>query len=156
MFITNKWTSEIGDNSASIHGPFHRNRVTRKDNNIDSIEPFTCRQNLKLSLSCGQYFMERRRDNHSVQSTIDARAAAPHLRGRGNAQRPAFGANCMQPKLLCVHTFHARPSLPATRRGSAVVDAEHAFGRSFAGQFTAASDVHAKVRKSSLLQLRHF
>ena len=35
IFITNKWTSEIGDNSASIHGPFHRNRVTRKDTSID-------------------------------------------------------------------------------------------------------------------------
>ena len=34
MFITNKWTSEIGDNSASIHGPFHPNRVTRKDNKL--------------------------------------------------------------------------------------------------------------------------
>ena len=29
-FYTNKWTSEIGDNSALIHGPFHRNRETRK------------------------------------------------------------------------------------------------------------------------------
>ena len=53
--------------------------------------------------------------------------------------------NCMQPKLLCAHTFDARPTLPATRRGSTVLDAAHAFGRSFAGQFTAAGDVHAKV-----------
>ena len=57
--------------------------------------------------------------------------------------------NCMQRKLLCAHTFDARPTLPATRRGSAVVGAAHAFGRSFAGQFTAAGDLHAKVRKSS-------
>ena len=64
--------------------------------------------------------------------------------------------NYMQRKLLCAHTFDARPTLPATRRGSAVVDAAYAFGRSFAGQFTAAGEVHAKVRKSSLLQLRHF
>ena len=54
--------------------------------------------------------------------------------------------NCMQHKLLCAHTFDAGSTLPATRRGSAVVDAAHAFGRSFAGQFTAAGDVHAKVR----------
>ena len=46
--------------------------------------------------------------------------------------------NCMQPKLLCAHTFDALPTLPATRLGSAVVDAAHAFGHSFAGQFTAA------------------
>ena len=54
----------------------------------------------------------------------------------------------MQPKLLCTHTFDARLTLPATaagRRGSAVVDAAHAFGRSFAGQFTAASDVQRCV-----------
>ena len=31
--------------------------------------------------------------------------------------------NCMQPKLFCAHTFDARPTLPATRRGSAVLDA---------------------------------
>ena len=61
--------------------------------------------------------------------------------------------NCMQPKLLCAHTFDARPTLPANRRGSAVLNAAHAFGRSFAGQFTAASDVHAMVHKSSLRQL---
>ena len=64
--------------------------------------------------------------------------------------------NCMQRKLLCAHTFDARSTLPATRRGSAVVDAAHAFGSSFAGQFTAAGDVHAKVRKSSLRQLGIF
>ena len=29
IFITIKRTSKIGDNSASIHGPFHRNLVTR-------------------------------------------------------------------------------------------------------------------------------
>ena len=52
--------------------------------------------------------------------------------------------NCMQAKLLCAHTFDAGPTLPATRRGSAVVDAAHAFGRSFSGQFTAASEVHAR------------
>ena len=34
--------------------------------------------------------------------------------------------NCMQCKLLCAHNFDARPTLPATRRGSAVVDAAHA------------------------------
>ena len=62
---------------------------------------------------------------------------------------------CMQRKLSCSHTFDARSTLPATSRGSAVVNAAHAFGRSFAGQFTAAGDVHAKVRKSSLRQLRH-
>ena len=49
--------------------------------------------------------------------------------------------NCMQPKLLCAYNFDARPTLPATRRGSAVLDAAHAFDRSFNGQFTAASDV---------------
>ena len=64
--------------------------------------------------------------------------------------------NCMQPKHLCAHINDARPILTATRRGSAVVDAAHAFGRSFAGQFTTASDVHAKVRKSSILQLLQF
>ena len=64
--------------------------------------------------------------------------------------------NCMQPQLVCAHTFDARPTVPATRRGSAVVDAAHAFGCSFAGQFTATSDVHSKVRKSSLRHLRHF
>ena len=53
---------------------------------------------------------------------------------------------CMQRKLLCAHTFDARPTLPATRRGSAVVEAAHAFGRSFAGQFTDAGNVYAKVR----------
>lgn len=69
MFITNKWTSEIGDNSASIHGPFHRNRVTRKDNNIDYRSNHS---HAGRTWSCGQYFMDRRRDNHRVQSTIDA------------------------------------------------------------------------------------
>ena len=63
---------------------------------------------------------------------------------------------CMLLKLLCAHTFDARLILPATRRGSAVVEAAQAFGRSFAGQFTAAGDVHAKVRKSSLQQFLHF
>ena len=53
--------------------------------------------------------------------------------------------NCTQPKLLCAHTFDARPTLPATRRGSAVLDAAHAFDRSFNGQFTAASDVQRCV-----------
>ena len=69
IFIANKWTSEISDNSALIYGPFHRNRETRKDNNIDY------RSNLShadRTWSCGQYFMDRRRDNHRVQSTIDA------------------------------------------------------------------------------------
>ena len=64
--------------------------------------------------------------------------------------------NCMQPKLLCEHTFDSRPTLPATSRGSAIVDTEHAFGSSFAGQFTASGDMHAKVSKSSLWQLQHF
>ena len=68
----------------------------------------------------------------------------------------ALAMNCMQRKLLCAHTFDTRSTLPATRRGSAVVDAAHAFCRSFAGQFTAVGDVHAKVHKSSLLQLLHF
>ena len=53
--------------------------------------------------------------------------------------------NCMQRKLLCAHTLDALPTLPATRQGRAVVKVAHAFGRSFAGQFTAACDVHAKV-----------
>ena len=68
--------------------------------------------------------------------------------------------NSMQPKLFCTHTFNALPTLPATRRGQRCrrrrLDAAHAFGRSFAGQFTAAGDVHAKERKPSLRQLRHF
>ena len=68
IFITNKWTSEIADNSALIHGQFHRNRVTRKDNNM-TIENHS---HAGRTWSCGQYFMDRRRDNHSVQSTIDA------------------------------------------------------------------------------------
>ena len=64
--------------------------------------------------------------------------------------------NCMQRKFLCAHTFDARPDLPATSRGRAVVEAAHAFGRPFAGQFTAACNVDAKVRKSSLLLLTFF
>ena len=63
IFITNKWTSEIGDNSALIHGPFHRNRVTRKDNNIDYRSNHS---HAGRTWSCGQYFMDRRRDNHRV------------------------------------------------------------------------------------------
>ena len=69
IFITNKWTSEIGDNSALIHGPLNRNRVTRKDNNTDY------RSNHShggRTWGFGQYFMDRRLDNHRVQSTIDA------------------------------------------------------------------------------------
>ena len=68
----------------------------------------------------------------------------------------ALAMNCMEHKLLCVHTLDAQPTLPATHRGRAVVEAVHAFSRSFAGQITAAGDVHAKVLKSSLRQLRYF
>ena len=64
--------------------------------------------------------------------------------------------NFMQSKLSCTHTFDALPTLPATSRGRAIVEAAHAFGCSLAGQFAAAGDVHAKVHKSSLLQLLHF
>ena len=62
----------------------------------------------------------------------------------------------MQSKLLCAYTFDARPTLPAILRGRAVVEAAHGFGSSFAGQFTAASNVHAKVRKSLFQQLLYF
>ena len=60
------------------------------------------------------------------------------------------------------HTFNARLILPATSRGSAVVEVAHDFGSSFAGRrrdagpFTAAGKVHAKVRKPLLLQLQQF
>ena len=51
--------------------------------------------------------------------------------------------NCRQSKLVCKHTFDALPTLPATRRGRAVVNAAHAFSPSFAGQFIAAGPAPA-------------
>ena len=43
IFITNKWTSEIGDNLALTHGPFHRKNQEGQQHWL-SIKPFTCRQ----------------------------------------------------------------------------------------------------------------